>query len=63
MLQIAPNKRPSAEEVLRHRFFDDCPEDVELPLEKLIEQQENANQIPKIADKFLSEKRQNQNIT
>ena len=37
MLVIAPNKRPTAEEVLKHPFFDDCEDDVELPLEQLLE--------------------------
>ena len=37
MLRIAPSQRPAAEEVLRHPFFDDCPDDVVLPLEQLLE--------------------------
>lgn len=38
MLQICPKKRPTAEQVLAHSFFQDCPEHVELDFTDLIEE-------------------------
>lgn len=38
MLVICPKKRPSAEEVLAHPFFADCPESVDLDFAGLIEE-------------------------
>ena len=33
MLEVCPSKRPSAEELLGHEFFKDCPPMVELPFD------------------------------
>jgi hypothetical protein len=40
MLKINPRDRPTAEQVLKHRFFADCPEVVELPFGKNIKENE-----------------------
>ena len=38
MLQISPLKRPTAQQVLGHSFFRDCPEQVDLDFTNLIEE-------------------------
>ena len=47
MLEVCPSKRPSAEELLGHEFFKDCPPMVELPFDDFTDEARPSQRVNK----------------